>query len=133
MNCLDVLLYLTGQTWTRGEESTALAEEIRKAMDLGVHVLLVHEMPGVGGQEARFGCEFGSFFGHPDGATPGDLLKRGIYSEVAVALKARSQGRTLRSPLTSLTAWANVRVPRSAGRAVAGGVDDAARHDARAE
>ena len=55
-------------------------------MDLGVHMLLAHEMPGVG-QEARRPCEFGSFFSCADGATPGDLLKRGIYSEIAVALK----------------------------------------------
>ena len=44
-------------------------------------------VPGAGGQEARFGCEFGSFFSCVDGATPGELLKRGIYSEIAVALK----------------------------------------------
>ena len=58
-----------------------------RAMDVGVHVLLVHEMPGSGGQEARFGCEFGCFFSHPDGATPNELLTRGIYSEIAVPLK----------------------------------------------
>jgi hypothetical protein len=40
-----------------------------------------------GGQEARNGCEFASFFKCADGATPGDLLKRGIYSEIAVPLK----------------------------------------------
>ncbi len=44
-------------------------------------------VPGSGGQEARFGCEFGSFFSCADGATPGDLLKGGIYSEIAIALK----------------------------------------------
>ena len=44
-------------------------------------------VPGAGGQEARFGCEFGSFFSCVDGATPGELLKRGIYSEIAIALK----------------------------------------------
>lgn len=81
--CDHLLLFLTSQTWTRGDASEALADEIRRAMDLNVHVLLTHEMPGTGGQEARFGCEFGSFFG----ATPSDLLKRGVYSEVAVALK----------------------------------------------
>ena len=45
--------YLTSQTWTRGAESAALAAEITQAMDLGVHVLLAHEMAGVGGQENR--------------------------------------------------------------------------------
>ena len=35
-------------------------------------------MIGVGGQEARFGCEFGEFFSCAEGATPVALLKRGI-------------------------------------------------------
>ena len=82
-----MLLYLTGQTWTRGKESDDLAAEVTRAMDLGVHVQLAHEMPGAGGQHGRFGCEFSAFFGHPDGTTPSDLLQRGIYSEIAVPLK----------------------------------------------
>ena len=32
-------------------------------------------------------AKFGSFFSCVDGATPGELLKRGIYSEIVVALK----------------------------------------------
>jgi hypothetical protein len=43
-------------------------------------------VPGADGK-ARYGCEFGSFFSCVDGATPSKLLKRGIYSEIAVALK----------------------------------------------
>jgi hypothetical protein len=82
-----MLLYLTGQTWTRGEASAKLGDELMKAMDLEVSILLVHEMAGAGGQEARFGCEFGSFFSCPDGETPGELIQRGIYSSIAVPLK----------------------------------------------
>jgi hypothetical protein len=52
----------------------------------GVSSGLCFAVPG-GGQEVRFGCEFGSFFSSVDGATPEKLLKRGIYSEIAVALK----------------------------------------------
>jgi len=85
--CDHMLLYLTSQTWTRGEASAALGRELMKAMDLGVNVLLVHEMPGAGGQEARFGCEFSSFFACADGTTPAELLTRGIYSSIAVPLK----------------------------------------------
>jgi len=85
--CDHMLLYLTSQTWTRPVESAQLCAELMEAMDCGVHVLLAHEMPGEGGQAARDGCEFGSFFACPDGATPDELLKRGIYSEVAVPLK----------------------------------------------
>ena len=83
-SCDHMLLYLTAQTWTRGAESEALAAEVAQAMSANVHILLAHEMVGVGGQEARFACEFGSFFSHPDGATPEVLLHGGIYSEIAV-------------------------------------------------
>ena len=41
--CDHMLLYLTAQTWTRGAESDILAEEVMKAMDLHVHLLLAHE------------------------------------------------------------------------------------------
>jgi len=85
--CDHFLLYLTSQTWTRGDASSILAEEVRRAMDQCVHVLLAHEMSGISGQEARHGCDFSAFFSSRDGATPVDLLQRGLYSEVAVALK----------------------------------------------
>jgi len=58
-------------------------------MNCGTHILLAHEMTGVG-QDHRFGCEFSAFFSCPEGSTPTDLLKRGIYSEIAVALKGDS-------------------------------------------
>jgi hypothetical protein len=86
-SCDHMLLYLTAHTWTRGADTDALAGEVEEALGLGVHILLVHEMPGIGGQEHRNGCEFGAFFASPDGATPRELLNRGIYSEVAVPLK----------------------------------------------
>jgi len=86
--CSHMLLYLNGQTWTHGVASTALGKELMVAMDLGVDVLLAHEMPGVGGQDVRFGVEFGTFFSCADGATPPELLARGIYSSIAVPLKS---------------------------------------------
>ena len=52
-------------------------------MSLGVHLLLVHEMPGVG-QDERYCVEFDVFF---DGRTPEQLLRAGIYGEVAVPFK----------------------------------------------
>jgi len=85
--CDHMLLYLTSETWTGGEKSAKLGEEIGTAMDLGVDVLLAHEMPGLGGQEKRFGCEFASFFSCPDGTTPSELLQRGVYSSIAIPLK----------------------------------------------
>ena len=51
----------------------------------GLSITLAHEMPGVGGQEARNGVAFASFFASD--VTPVALLKAGIYSTIAVALK----------------------------------------------
>jgi hypothetical protein len=85
--CDHMLLYLTGKTWTRGAESAALGDELSKAMGLGVHILLAHEMSGGGGQTERFGCEFGVNFACADGTTPDELLRRNLCSEIAVPLK----------------------------------------------
>ena len=57
-----------------------------------------HEMVGVGGQEARFGCEFGDFFSCADGATPGALLKRGIYSESTYWLLGQTMAPSTHRP-----------------------------------
>jgi len=92
--CDSMLVYLTSQTWTRAEASRMFALEVRRAMDAGVPLLLVHEMIGVGGQETRYGCEFASFFSCDDGATPLDLLSRGIYATIAVALKGGEWRKT---------------------------------------
>ena len=81
--CNHMLVYLNALTWTNGETSAAFANEVKQAMEAGAHVLLAHEMMGVGGQEARHGCEFDSFFT----TTPQDLLQADIYSMVAIALK----------------------------------------------
>ena len=85
--CGIFLVYLHALTWTSGADSDAFAEEVRTAMDLGLQILLVHEMIGAGGQEERCGCEFGDFFRSPPDGTPGDLLKRGLYASIAVAMK----------------------------------------------
>ena len=51
--CQQILVYLTGLTWTRGELSDQFADEVRQAMDMDVGLLLAHEMIGTGGQQAR--------------------------------------------------------------------------------
>jgi hypothetical protein len=81
-----MLLYLNALTWTSGEESARLADEVVRARDLGAHVLLAHEMVGIG-QEERHGCEFSVFFACADGTTPQELLHSGLYAEVATPLK----------------------------------------------
>ena len=55
-------------------------------MDAGVRLLLAHEMMGIEEEERR-GVDFARFFACEDGATPPDLLKRGIYHEIALPLK----------------------------------------------
>ena len=85
--CEYILVYLTGLTWTSAEASAAFAAQIERAMDLEVLVLLAHEMPGIGGQEERHGCEFDTFFACEEGATPNRLLKRGVYDTIAIPLK----------------------------------------------
>ena len=85
-SCEHMLLYLTELTWTRGAESAQLAADVQRAMDMGVHVLLAHEMLGIG-QEARNPCEFGNFFVCERGTTPQELLQQDVYGEVAVALR----------------------------------------------
>ena len=65
--------------------SDAFGAEIAYAMSNGVSLTLAHEMPGIGGQEARGGAPFSSFFAAC--ATPIELLKAGIYSKLAVPFK----------------------------------------------
>jgi hypothetical protein len=81
--CSRMLLYLNGATWTSGVASDALAEEVEAAMDARVRLLLCHEMLGIG-QEAACPVEFDDFFA----TTPQSLLRRGVYDEIAVPLKA---------------------------------------------
>ena len=86
-------------------------------MNAGINTLLAHEMIGVGGQEARFGCEFGDFFRSPPDGTPAELLQRGIYAKIAVALKG--------------AAWRQVSMVMLA-QAVEVGKDDEGSHEADA-
>ena len=85
--CDYFLLYLHGETWTSGEASADFGNEVLKAMDANARLLPAHEMSGVGGQEARFGCAFDEFFLSPPDGTPPELLRRGIYSTIAIAMK----------------------------------------------
>ena len=82
--CTAMLLYLNGLTWTSSTRN-ALAHEIARAMSLGIPILLAHEMPGLGREEERHGIAFGSFF--DSSATPIELIKAGIYANIAVPLK----------------------------------------------
>ena len=86
-SCERMIVYLTGLTWTSGEASAVFASEVQRAMDKLVPLLLCHEMPGVGGQAERHACDFGLFFSNSRGATPQELLRQNIYSQIATPLK----------------------------------------------
>ena len=70
-------------------------------MRLGVHLLLIHEVPGarLGDNEARHACVFEHFF--DDDTTPKHLLKAGIYNSSAHF--ARRGYRQLQLGLPSFT------------------------------
>jgi hypothetical protein len=75
------------KTWTRGAGSAAFAAEVASAMERSVPLLLLHEMPGEGGQAERHGVDFSAFFACPEGSTPQELIQSGIYGDIATPLK----------------------------------------------
>ena len=82
--CERALLYLNGKTWASGDASSGtLARAVEAAMEAGVGLLLAHECLGEGSQEERLGVEFEDVLG----ATPQALLARGVYHQIAIALK----------------------------------------------
>ena len=62
-------------------------------MDMGVHLLLAHEMLGLG-QDGRHPCEFGDFFRCERGATPAKLLARDVYGHIAIPLRGSAWRQT---------------------------------------
>lgn len=108
--CEHFLLYLTSATWTSGAASTTLAAGVRQAMRSGTHVLLAHESLCIKhnlttGREHR-AVEFEQLFACEHGATPTSLLKRGLYREIAVALKDGAwRPASVRLLLHALAKW----------------------------
>ena len=88
--CEHMLLYLTDATWTSGEASAKLVQEIETAQRLGIHLLTVHEFPSIlddSSSANRGACDFNDFW--TEGWTPKHLLTGGthVYKEIAIALK----------------------------------------------
>ena len=73
--CEFMLVYLNEQTWSSTDGSITLGAEIGRALSARIPLILAHEVPGVGGQEARYSCEFSRFYK----CTPPPLLGRGLY------------------------------------------------------
>ena len=70
------VLYLNQHTFL-GEEGQKLVNEVKRAMRAKLPLLLLHENdPNLGG------CEFSTFFK----STPEQLIRKGIYKTIAVAL-----------------------------------------------
>ena len=84
--CDHMLVVLDARTWTSGEDTAKLVDDIHAAMSLGVHILCIHEFPSVVGPP-RYECEFGLMFG--DDWTPAHLTggPTNLYKEIALALK----------------------------------------------
>ena len=79
--CQHMLVYLTDETWT-SPTAAAFAEEVQRAIDLDIHLLLAHEMPGLN-DGPRHACEFSSFFT----TTPQTLIDNKLYNQIAIPLK----------------------------------------------
>ena len=71
-----MLVYLTSLTWTSGETSAAFAREVQEANHKDIHLLLAHEMDGIG-QSERHGCKFVSMFACDHGTTPQETKRLG--------------------------------------------------------
>ena len=52
-----------------------------------LRALVVRAVPGVLANEERRAVDFGAFFSCEDGTTPQELLRAGIYNQIAIALK----------------------------------------------
>lgn len=83
--CPCCLLYLTARTWTSGEDSILLEEEVFKMLQQSLPILLVHERPSVelnAEVSTRYECEFDQFFV----TTPRRLLQAKLYGPIAKPL-----------------------------------------------
>jgi len=82
--CQHFLVLLDARTWNGNANDVAVfAAQVTQAMDANVPLLLCHEMPSAL-VDKDHAIDFGDFFSH----TPKKLLKRGIYSTIAIPLKA---------------------------------------------
>ena len=85
-DCERMLVYLHKGTWRTGPAREAFTQEVVTALHCGVQLLLAHEMLGADA-EARGGVDFATFFDCEQGTTPPQLVRAGVYSQIAVALK----------------------------------------------
>ena len=89
LRCERMLLYLNGQTWaTSGPNAlpgcaASLGMQVRRAMTLGVPLLLVHERPSLNQAAECYAVPFESFLSDPSGATPLSIVRHGVYREIA--------------------------------------------------
>ena len=94
------LLYLNELTYA-GEVGEALAQEVRDAHTAGLPIAMIHE-----NDEARGGCEFGTFFQ----TTPQDLVESGLYRALAIAFVSGDAHRRVSRALLAKAMGAEVPV-----------------------
>jgi len=83
------LLYLSQRTFLEGA-GTALAGEVRAALDAGLPIAMIHEKDET--HQERCGCAFYTFFK----TTPQDLIERGLYTAaLAIAFEGDRDHRVV--------------------------------------
>ena len=86
----SMLLLLNSKVWVDKEQRQILAQDVCSAMELGVRIILAHEMPGADKQASeRKACDFGIYFSVDRGKhrTPKFLKEEGIYNSIATPMK----------------------------------------------
>ena len=94
-----MVVLLNAVTWVDPAQRKGLAKDVCTAMELGVRLILAHEMPGADKQAAdRRACDFGVYFGVDRGQhrTPKFLKEEGLYNLI---VRARSCSSNLSSTL----------------------------------
>ena len=82
------LLYLNEHTFDSGPEKERLYEELGRALEAGMKMLLIHEQ-----REEHGAVPFDHFVGRYSTVTPHRLRHLGIYHELAVPLYSGAHGR----------------------------------------
>ena len=93
--CAHMLVYLTADTWGEEKDIRAFVQEVKHAKELGVHLLLVHELPGLelpGKADDRQSAavKFEKLLAD----APKELVDTGLLSRIAVPLKPEPYRQT---------------------------------------
>jgi len=86
--CAHMLVYLTAETWSTEAETSEFVREVARARELGIHLLIVHELPGLDlpgpTDDRQCGAEA---FETLRSQAPQELVHAGIFAQIVVPLK----------------------------------------------